>query len=232
MGERQYLAVDQKSFYASVECVARGLDPMATNLVVADPERSKNTICLAVSPSMKALGVKNRCRLGDIPTNIDYIIAQPRMQLYIDCAAEIHGVFLRYFAPEDIYTYSIDESFIDVTPYQRMYGLSTRQLAKEIVQDIRDVVGTVSACGIGSNLYLAKVALDIQAKHSPDFIGELNEDSYRMLLWDHRPLTDFWRIGPGTQRTLRNHGITTLRDITQCDEDLLYKWFGVETATA
>lgn len=228
MGERQYLAIDQKSFYASVECVARGLDTMTTNLVVADPERSKNTICLAVSPSMKALGVKNRCRVGDIPNNIDYIIAQPRMQLYIDCAAEIHGVFLRYFAPEDIYTYSIDESFIDVTPYQKMYSLSTRQLAIELVQDIREIVGTVSACGIGTNLYLAKVALDIQAKHSPDFVGELDEESYQKLLWDHRPLTDFWRIGPGTQRTLRNHGITTLRDITLCDEDLLYKWFGVD----
>lgn len=228
MGERQYLAIDQKSFYASVECVARGLNPMTTNLVVADPERSKNTICLAVSPSMKALGVKNRCRVGDIPTNFDYIIAPPRMQLYIDCAAEIHGVFLRYFAPEDIYTYSIDESFIDVTPYQKMYGITTRQLAKELVQDIRDIVGTVSACGIGTNLYLAKVALDIQAKHSPDFIGELDEERYHELLWDHRPLTDFWRIGPGTQRTLRNHGITTLRDITLCDEELLCRWFGVD----
>ena len=228
MGDRQYLAIDQKSFYASVECVARGLDPMTTNLVVADPERSKNTICLAVSPSMKALGVKNRCRLGDIPPHNECIVAPPRMQLYIDCAAEIHGVFLRYFAPEDIYTYSIDESFIDVTPYRKMYGLSTRQLAKELVLDIREIVGTVSACGIGTNLYLAKVALDIQAKHSPDFIGELDEESYQKLLWDHRPLTDFWRIGPGTQRTLRNHGITTLRDITMCDEDLLYKWFGVD----
>lgn len=228
MPERQYLCIDQKSFYATVECVARGLDPMTTNLVVADPDRSRNTICLAVSPSMKALGVKNRCRVRDIPTNINYIIAPPRMQLYIDCAAEIHGVFLRYFASEDIYTYSIDESFIDVTPYQKMYGITTRQLAKELVREIQEIVGTVSACGIGTNLYLAKVALDIQAKHSPDFIGELNEDSYRELLWDHRPLTDFWRIGPGTERTLRNHGITTLRDVTLCDEELLYKWFGVD----
>lgn len=228
MPERQYLCIDQKSFYATVECVARGLDPMTTNLVVADPDRSRNTICLAVSPSMKALGVKNRCRVRDIPTNINYIIAPPRMQLYIDCAAEIHGVFLRYFASEDIYTYSIDESFIDVTPYQKMYGITTRQLAKELVREIQEIVGTVSACGIGTNLYLAKVALDIQAKHSPDFIGELNEDSYRELLWDHRPLTDFWRIGPGTERTLRNHGITTLRDVTLCDEELLYKWFGMD----
>ena len=189
---------------------------------------TEDKICLAVSPSMKTLGVKNRCRLRDIPTNIDCIIAPPRMQLYIDCAAEIHGVFLRYFAPEDIYTYSIDESFIDVTPYQKMYGRSTRLLAKEIVRDIRDVVGTVSACGIGTNMYLAKIALDILAKHDPEFIAELDEETYQKELWDHRPLTDFWRIGPGTERRLRNHGLTTLRDITMCNEDLLYKWFGVD----
>ena len=132
---RQYLVVDQKSFYASVECVARGMDPMTTNLVVADPDRSKDTICLAVSPSMKALGVKNRCRVRDIPPNIPHIVAPPRMQLYIDCAAAIHGVFLRYVAPEDIYTYSIDESFIDVTPYLKMYGTSARELAKEIISN-------------------------------------------------------------------------------------------------
>jgi len=189
---------------------------------------TEDKICLAVSPSMKTLGVKNRCRLRDIPTNIDCIIAPPRMQLYIDCAAEIHGVFLRYFAPEDIYTYSIDESFIDVTPYQKMYGRSTRLLAKEIVRDIRDVVGTVSACGIGTNMYLAKIALDILAKHDPEFIAELDEETYQKELWDHRPLTDFWRIGPGTERRLRNHGLTTLRDIAMCNEDLLYKWFGVD----
>lgn len=227
MGQRQYLVIDQKSFYASVECVARGLDPMTTNLVVADPDRSRNTICLAVSPSMKALGVKNRCRLGDIPPNIKHIVAPPRMQLYVDCAAEIHGVFLKFVAPEDIYTYSIDESFIDVTPYLKLYGMSAKELAKKIIHEIKDVVGTISSCGIGTNMYLAKIALDIRAKHSKDFIAELDEDSYRELLWDHRPLTDFWRIGAGTERTLRNHGITSLRDITMCDEALLYRWFGV-----
>lgn len=225
---RQYLCIDQKSFYATVECVARGLDPMTTNLVVADPDRSRNTICLAVSPSMKALGVKNRCRMRDIPSNIPHIVAPPRMQLYIDCAAAIHSVFLRYVAPEDIYTYSIDESFIDVTPYLKMYGKTTRELAKEIIQAVREIVGTVSTCGIGTNLYLAKVALDILAKHDPEFIAELDEDSYRDTLWDHRPLTDFWRIGPGTERRLRDHGLTTLRDITMCNEDLLYRWFGVD----
>ena len=227
MGERQYLCIDQKSFYATVECVARGLDPMTTNLVVADPDRSKNTICLAVSPSMKALGVKNRCRLRDIPPHIKHIVAPPRMQLYIDCAAEIHGVFLKHLAPEDIYTYSIDESFLDVTHYLKMYGMTTKELAKKIIDDVRETVGTISTCGIGTNMYLAKVALDILAKHAPDFIAELDEDSYRDTLWDHQPLTDFWRIGPGTERTLRNHGITTLRTLTMCDAELLYRWFGV-----
>ena len=228
MADRQYLVIDQKSFYATVECVARGLEPMTTNLVVADPDRSKNTICLAVSPSMKALGVRNRCRLGEIPSNIEHIVAPPRMQLYIDCAVAIHGVFLKYIAAEDIYTYSIDESFLDVTPYLKLYGMSTRELAKSIIDDVRETIGTVSACGIGTNMYLAKVALDILAKKSPDFIAELNEDTYQTVLWDHRPLTDFWRIGAGTQRKLRDHGLTTLRDITMCNEDLLYRWFGVD----
>lgn len=177
---------------------------------------------------MKTLGVKNRCRMRDIPPNIPHIVAPPRMQLYIDCAAAIHGVFLRYVAPEDIYTYSIDESFIDVTPYLKMYGKSARELAKEIIQSVREIVGTVSTCGIGTNMYLAKVALDILAKHAPEFIAELNEETYQETMWDHRPLTDFWRIGPGTERRLRNHGLTTLRDITMCNEDLLYKWFGVD----
>lgn len=226
MGQRQYLVIDQKSFYATVECVARGLDPMTTNLVVADPDRSRNTICLAVSPSLKALGVKNRCRLGEIPPNIEHIVAPPRMQLYIDCAAAIHGVFLRFVAPEDIYTYSIDESFLDVTPYLKLYNVTAKQLAVKIIQEVRSVVGTVSTCGIGTNMYLAKIALDICAKHSEDFIGELNEDSYRELLWDHQPLTDFWRIGKGTEKRLRDHGITTLRSVAMCNEDLLYKLFG------
>ena len=163
--DRQYLVIDQKSYYATVECVCRGLDPMKANLVVADPERSQNTICLAVSPNMKKLGVNNRCRVKDIPPNIKYITAPPRMQLYIDCAAEIHGVFLKYIAPEDIYTYSIDESFIDVTNYLKMYNMTAKQLAKTIIEDIRNTVGTVSTCGIGTNMYLAKVALDIMAKH-------------------------------------------------------------------
>ena len=224
----QYLVIDQRSYYASVECVARGLDPAKTNLVVVDPDRSINSICLAVSPSMKALGVKNRCRFRDIPSNIKYIIAPPRMQLYIDCAAEIHGVFLKHFAPQDIYTYSIDESFIDATPYLKMYNIPTWDLAKRVIDDVHDTVGTISSCGIGTNMFLAKVALDIQAKHSPDFIAELDENQYREKLWDHKPITDFWGIGPGTAKRLWDRGITTMGGIAQCSLDRIYDWFGID----
>ena len=228
MGVPQYLCLDQKSFYATVECVERGLDPMTTNLVVADPERSVNTICLAVSPSLKALGVMNRCRSKDIPPNISYITAPPRMQLYIDCAAEIYGVFLRYVAPQDIHVYSVDEAFLDVTPYLKMYGQTAPELAKRIIADIRETVGTVTTCGIGTNLYLAKIALDILAKHEKDFIGILDEESYRRLLWDHRPITDFWRVAGGTAARLQSRGITTMEGVARCDVDLLYRWFGID----
>ncbi|MBQ7898374.1 MAG: DNA methylase [Bacteroidales bacterium] len=228
MPERQYLCIDQKSFYATVECVARGLDPMTTNLVVADPDRSENTICLAVSPSMKALGVKNRCRIKDIPGNIKHIVAKPRMQLYIDCAAEIYGVFLKYIAPEDIHVYSIDESFLDVTPYLTMYGMTAKEIAIMIIKDVKDTVGTICTCGIGTNLYLAKIALDIKAKHAVDFIGMLDEETYRNELWDHKPITDFWQIADGKATRLRNHGITTMREVAMMDEDYLYDWFGID----
>lgn len=228
MGQSMYMVIDQKSFYATVECVARGLDPMTTKLVVADPDRSQNTICLAVTPAMKAMGVKNRCRIREIPGNIKYIVAPPRMQLYIDCAAEIHSVFLKHFAPQDIYTYSIDESFIDVAPYLKMYGIPVKELAKRVIDDIRKIVGTVSTCGIGTNLFLAKVALDIQAKHAPDFIAELNEEQYREQFWDHKPLTDFWGIGPATAKRLWDRGISSMRGIAQLDIDRIYDWFGVD----
>ena len=175
--DRQYLCIDLKSFYASVECVERGLDPMTTNLVVADPERSDKTICLAVSPSMKALGVHNRCRVFEIPKNIKYIMAEPRMQKYIDYAAEIYGVYLKYIAPEDIHVYSIDEAFLDVTYYLSLYKMTAKQLAVKIMDDIYSNVGVRATCGIGTNLYLAKVALDILAKHAKDFIAELDEIS-------------------------------------------------------
>ena len=228
MPKRQYLCIDQKSFYATVECVARGLDPMTTNLVVADPTRSENTICLAVSPSLKALGVKNRCRIKDIPSYIKHIVAQPRMQLYIDCAAEIYGVFLKYIAPEDIHVYSIDESFLDVTPYLAMYKMTAKEIALMIIRDVKDTVGTICTCGIGTNLYLAKIALDIKAKHASDFVGILDEESYRAELWDHQPLTDFWQIAGGKSARLRNHGITTMRQIAMMDENYLYDWFGID----
>ena len=228
MPKRQYLCIDQKSFYATVECVARGLDPMTTNLVVADPTRSENTICLAVSPSLKALGVKNRCRIKDIPSYIKHIVAQPRMQLYIDCAAEIYGVFLKYIAPEDIHVYSIDESFLDVTPYLAMYKMTAKEIALMIIRDVKDTVGTVCTCGIGTNLYLAKIALDIKAKHASDFVGILDEESYRAELWDHQPITDFWQIAGGKSARLRNHGITTMRQIAMMDENYLYDWFGID----
>ena len=228
MKERSYLCIDLKSFYASVECVERGLDSMTTRLVVADPERSKGTICLAVSPALKALGVKNRCRLFEIPPDLDYIIAEPRMQKYVDYSARIYGIYLRYIAPEDIHVYSVDEAFLDVTPYLKLYRMTAREVAQMLMGEVFRETGIRATCGIGTNLYLAKIALDITAKHSPDFIGQLNEESYREKLWDHRPITDFWRIGPGTARRLAKFGIHTMRRITEIDEEFFYQRFGVD----
>ena len=225
--ERCYLIIDLKSFYASVECVDRGLDPMTALLVVADKERSKGTICLAITPAMKALGIKNRCRIYEIPKHLDYIVAPPRMKRYIDVSADIYGIYLSYVAKEDIHVYSVDESFLDVTTYLGLYGLSAHDLALRIMNDIREKLGLRATCGIGTNMYLAKVALDILAKHSPDFIAELNEDSFKKRLWPHRPLTDFWRIGPGTERRLHSLGMYTQGDIAMFPEKLLYKQFGV-----
>ena len=223
-----YLCIDLKSFYASVECVERGLDPMTTNLVVADPERTEKTICLAVSPSMKALGVRNRCRVFEIPKSIDYIMAEPRMQKYIDYAARIYGIYLRYISPEDIHVYSIDEAFLDVTPYLPHYHLAPKEMAVMLMETVYREVGVRAACGIGTNLYLAKIALDITAKHAADFIGILDEESYRKTLWQHRPLTDFWRIGSGTANTLASRYIFTMEDIANADEEMLYRLFGVD----
>ena len=228
MGASAYLCIDLKSFYASVECVERGLDPMTTDLVVADPERGGGTICLAVSPSLKAKGVKNRCRVFEIPKGMDYIMAPPRMQKYIDYAAEIYRIYLRYLSPEDIYVYSIDECFLDVTPYLGRLGGSGREAALFLMGKLQEELGLRSTAGVGTNLYLAKVALDITAKHASDFIGELDEERFRALLWDHRPLTDFWRIGPGIQRHLGRMGIFTQRQITEANEDRLYREFGVD----
>lgn len=228
MNNRIYLCIDLKSFYASVECVERGLDPLKTNLVVADPTRSRGTICLAVSPSLKQLGVRNRCRVFEIPSSIPYIMAPPRMKLYIDYSAEIYGIYLKYIAKEDIQVYSIDEAFLDVTDYLPLYHKTARELGMQILNDIHDTLGVVATCGIGTNLYLAKVALDITAKHSDDFIGSLTEDSYCRTLWNHRPITDFWRVGRGIASRLASMGITTMGEVAHADESILYKAFGVD----
>lgn len=228
MRERFYICIDLKSFYASVECVERGLDPMTANLVVADPERSDKTICLAVSPSMKKLGVKSRCRVFEIPKGIDYIMAQPRMQKYIDYAAEIYGIYLRYISKDDIHVYSIDEAFIDVTPYLGIYGMTAKEMAVMLMEKVYGELGVRATCGIGTNLYLTKIALDITAKHAADYIGYLDEDMYRRTLWDHRPLTDFWRIGRGLSRKFEDMGIYTMGQLAHMDEDILYRKFGVD----
>jgi len=223
-----YICIDLKSFYASVECRERGLDPMTTNLVVADPERTEKTICLAVSPAMKALGIPGRCRVFEIPKHIEYIMATPRMQLYIDYSAEIYSIYLKYIDKADIHVYSIDEVFLDVTSYLGMYGMSARELGIRIMQDILEHTGIPASCGIGTNLYLAKVALDITAKHAADHIGELDEASYCETLWKHKPLTDFWRIGSGIAKRLQTVGIFTMEGIAKANEDMLYHLFGVD----
>lgn len=221
-----FLCIDLKSFYSSVEAVERGLDPMTTKLVVADPDRGKGTICLAVSPALKSLGVKNRCRVYEIPNNIDYIMAPPRMKLYLEYSARIYGVYLKYFSKDDIHVYSVDEAFIDTTPYEKLYPIPARDLGIKIMQDIMNTTGLRSTCGVGSNLYLAKIALDTLSKHSSDFTGILDEDSYKNRLWHHRPLTDFWRIGSQTQKKLTSYGLMDMYDIAHADEDMLYHMFG------
>lgn len=226
--QRTYMCIDLKSFYASVECIERGLDPMTAKLVVADPERSEKTICLAVSPALKAMGVPGRCRVFEIPKNINYIKAPPRMKLYIDYSADIYQVYLKYVAKEDIHVYSIDEVFMDVTDYLKLYGMTAKELGKRIMDDVYRTTGITATCGIGTNMYLAKIALDITAKHVEDHIGILDEKKYIETLWDHRPLRDFWRIGAGTARRLERQGIFTMKQIAHANEDMLYKTFGVD----
>ena len=227
MEKHTYICIDLKSFFASVECVERGLDPMVTNLVVADPTRTEKTICLAATPAIKRLGVPNRCRLFQIPKNIDFMIAPPRMQLYINYSAKIYGIYLKYFSPEDIHVYSVDEAFMDVTHYLKLYNMPVKDLANVILKDIHDSLGLYATCGIGTNLYLAKIALDVMAKHAPDFIGMLDEEGYKKQLWDHRPITDFWMIGRGISKKLAGIGIYTMRDVAMADEKLLFRLFGV-----
>ncbi len=274
-GERKYIAIDLKSFYASVECVERGLDPMTTNLVVADLSRTEKTICLAVSPSLKAYGISGRARLFEVIQKVkevnakrqvmapdgklsgsswddttlkafpekavDYIVAPPRMAYYIKYSTKIYEIYLKYVAPEDCHVYSIDEIMMDVTDYLNTYQLSPRQLAEKIIRDIHSSTGITATAGIGTNLYLCKVAMDIVAKHIPPDkngvrIASLNEKSYRRILWDHRPITDFWRVGKGYARKLAEHGIYTMGDVARCslgktkdyyNEDLLYNLFGI-----
>lgn len=229
--ESTCICIDLKSFYASVECVERGLDPFTTNLVVADPERSKSTICLAITPAMKQLGVKNRCRIHEIPGSIEYITAMPRMQLYIDYSSWIYSIYLRFVAPEDIHVYSIDECFIDVSKYLRLYKKTAKEIAYAMMEAVMKETGITATAGVGTNLYLAKIAMDIVAKHVDDHIGVLDEISFREKLWDHRPLSDFWHIGGRTERKLAQYGMHTMGDIAVASltlENWFFKMFGVD----
>lgn len=225
--QKMYVCIDLKSFFASVECVEKGLDPFKTNLVVADPARGEGAVCLAVSPAMKALGVKNRCRVFEIPGGLEYITAKPRMKLYMRYSAEIYSIYLRYFSKEDMHEYSVDECFIDVTPYLSLYRKSAVELAQELIDTVMRETGICAAAGVGTNLFLAKVALDITAKHSPSHIGYLDENEFKRTIWHHTPITDIWSIGRGTAKRLSSLGAEDLYDVTLLDEQRLYKEFGV-----
>lgn len=224
--QRTYLCIDMKSFYASVECAERNISPFETNLVVADESRGNGAITLAISPKLKSLGVKNRCRLFEIPKNIDYIIAKPRMSLYIKYCADIFEIYLDYFSQDDIHQYSIDEAFIDVTDYLSIYKLTAKQLAKKLINEIATRTRIPATCGIGTNLFLAKIALDITAKHCKDHIGELTEETFKETLWEHRPITDFWNIAKGSANRLARFGIYDLKGVANAPEEILYRHFG------
>ena len=224
---KTYVCIDLKSFYASVECVERGLDPFTTNLVVADPSRGNGAICLAISPYMKSLGVRNRCRIFEIPKGMEYITALPKMKKYIEYSADIYSIYLKYISPEDILVYSIDECFIDMTSYLKLYNLTAKELTKMMIDDVIKSTGICATAGIGTNMFLAKVALDITAKHSPDFMGYLDEELFKEEIWHHQPITDVWNIGHGIAKRLAKYGAFDLYDVTQLDEKVLYKEFGV-----
>ncbi len=235
---RTYIAIDLKSFYASVECVARGLDPLRANLVVADPSRTDKTICLAVSPSLKSLGIPGRARLFEVyqkARGTEFIIAPPRMAKYIEVSTDIYNVYLKYVSADDIHVYSIDEVFMDVTAYLATYRMSAHELAMVMIRDVLRRTGITATAGIGTNLYLAKVAMDIVAKKMPADsdgvrIAELDEMSYRQKLWNHHPITDFWRVGRGIAEKLSRYGIDTMGKVARCSvekEELLYRLFGV-----
>ena len=224
---KAYLCIDLKTFFASVECVERKLDPFAVNLVVADPSRGKGALCLAVSPKMKEQGVHNRCRIFEIPDNISYITAMPRMNLYMQYSADIYGIYLKYISREDIHVYSIDEAFLDVSEYLQMYSVSAKELARMILQDIYTTTGITATVGIGTNIYLAKIALDITAKHAKDNMGILDEQLYRETLWHHKPVSDFWQVGRGISKRLEKYSVADMYDIAHMDERILYREFGV-----
>lgn len=224
---KAYLCIDLKTFFASVECVERKLDPFAVNLVVADPSRGKGALCLAVSPKMKEQGVHNRCRIFEIPDNISYITAMPRMNLYMQYSADIYGIYLKYISREDIHVYSIDEAFLDVSEYLQMYSVSAKELARMILQDIYTTTGITATVGIGTNLYLAKIALDITAKHAKDNMGILDEQLYRETLWHHKPVSDFWQVGRGISKRLEKYSVADMYGIAHMDERILYREFGV-----
>ena len=224
---RTYLCIDMKSFFASVECAERGLNPFETNLVVADESRGKNALCLAITPKMKALGIKNRCRIGDIPKHIKYIVAMPRMKKYIEYNGDIYEIYRKYIDREDIHTYSIDEAFIDCTDYLPIHNKTPKAFAKFLINEIANKTHIPATAGIGTNLYLAKIALDITAKKAPDHIGYLDEELFRETLWTHRPITDFWGIASGTANRLAKLAIYDMRGVANCPEELLYKRFGI-----
>ncbi|WP_300081744.1 DNA repair protein [uncultured Thomasclavelia sp.] len=225
--KRVYLCIDLKTFFASVECVERNLDPFKVNLAVADKERGKGALCLAISPKLKALGIKNRCRLFEIPSYLDLIIAKPRMKLYMQYAANIYEIYLKYVCDDDIHVYSIDEVFLDISTYFKLYRKTPLQMARMIIDDIFETTGITATAGIGSNLYLSKVALDISAKHNPSNIGILNEPLYKQTLWHHQPITDFWHVGRGIAKRLAKYQIFDMAGVAFCDEKILYQEFGV-----
>ncbi|MDY6141659.1 MAG: DNA repair protein [Bacilli bacterium] len=222
-----YLCIDLKTFFASCECAERGLDPFKTNLVVADPSRGEGAICLAITPAMKALGIKNRCRIFEIPKYVKYITALPRMKLYIKYAAKIYSIYLRYISKDDIHPYSIDEMFLDVTSYLKLYKMTETQFARFLMNKIYEELHINATAGIGTNLFLCKVALDITAKKVKSNIGYLDEEKFKRELWNHRPLSDFWQISTGIETRLNKMGIYTLKQVCEAKEEDLYKEFGV-----
>ena len=222
-----YMCLDLKSFYASVECADLGVDPFTTPLVVADASRGLGAITLAISPALKQLGVKNRCRLFEIPSTIEYMAVKPRMRRYMEVSASIYGVLLDYVAPEDIHVYSIDEYFIDVTPYSRLYKKTWRELALLFKYKVLEQTHIHATVGLGTNLFLAKVALDVLAKHAPQGIGILNEKLFKEKIWHHQPITDIWQIGRGIASRLHKYGVVDLHGITTIPEDRWYKEFGI-----